>query len=188
MNVYRNPYDWCEYEVPENIHFGEKSFIESVYCFRRFFSRRAPGLILGDSAQICEGTDLIVGEEGCVELGDHSMLTSVQLRCERSIVIGRRVMVSWNVTISDTEMAPPTLEARAIALTRSQQDGFGRLPGTVPCPVTIEDDVWIGFGSLIMPGVHIGARSIIGAKSVVISDIPSDVIAAGNPARIIRNL
>lgn len=55
-------------------------------------------------------------------------------------------------------------------------------------PVTIEDDVWIGGGAIVCPGVRIGARSVIGAGSVVTADIPPDVFAAGNPCRVIRPL
>lgn len=55
-------------------------------------------------------------------------------------------------------------------------------------PVEIGDDVWIGGGAIICPGVKIGARSVIGAGSVVTRDVPEDVIVAGNPARVIRQL
>lgn len=55
-------------------------------------------------------------------------------------------------------------------------------------PVTIGEDVWIGGAAIICPGVTIGDRSIIGAGSVVTKDIPSDVIAAGNPCKVIRNI
>ena len=53
-------------------------------------------------------------------------------------------------------------------------------------PIVIEDDVMIGTRCIILKGVTIGARSIIGAGSVVTKDIPSDCIAAGNPARVIK--
>lgn len=53
-------------------------------------------------------------------------------------------------------------------------------------PVTIGDNVWIGGSSVICPGVTIGDNSVIGAGSVVTKDIPSDVVAAGNPCRVIR--
>lgn len=55
-------------------------------------------------------------------------------------------------------------------------------------PVTIGEDVWVGGGAIICPGVTIGDRSIIGAGAVVIRDVPSDVIVAGNPAKLIRRL
>ncbi|MXV14351.1 sugar O-acetyltransferase [Hufsiella ginkgonis] len=53
-------------------------------------------------------------------------------------------------------------------------------------PITIGEDVWVGGGAVICPGVTIGDRSIIGAGSVVTKDIPADVIAAGNPCKVIR--
>ena len=55
-------------------------------------------------------------------------------------------------------------------------------------PVEIGDDVWIGAHCLILKGVHIGPRSIIAAGSVVTKDIPSDVIAGGNPCKVIKSL
>jgi len=55
-------------------------------------------------------------------------------------------------------------------------------------PVVIGADVWIGGGAIVCPGVTIGARSVIGAGSVVTRDIPEDVFAAGNPCRVLRPL
>jgi maltose O-acetyltransferase len=54
--------------------------------------------------------------------------------------------------------------------------------------VEIGDDVWIGGGAIICPGVRIGARSVIGAGSVVTRDIPDGVFAAGNPCRVVREI
>lgn len=55
-------------------------------------------------------------------------------------------------------------------------------------PVNIGSDVWVGGGAIICPGVTIGDRTVIGAGSVVSKDIPADVVAAGNPCRVIRTL
>ena len=55
-------------------------------------------------------------------------------------------------------------------------------------PVTVGEDVWVGGSAVICPGTTIGDRSVIGAGSVVTKDIPSDVFAAGNPCKIIRQL
>lgn len=52
--------------------------------------------------------------------------------------------------------------------------------------VEIGSDVWVGGGAIILPGVHIGARAVIGAGSVVTRDVPEGVFAAGNPCRVIR--
>ena len=67
----------------------------------------------------------------------------------------------------------------AAKLRRTQE--FGK-------PVEIGTDVWVGGGAIICPGVKIGARSIIGAGSVVTRDIPESVLAAGNPCRVLRML
>ena len=63
------------------------------------------------------------------------------------------------------------------ALRRQQEHGR---------PVEIGDDVWVGGGALILPGVRVGSRTVIGAGSVVTRDLPDDVFAAGNPCRVIR--
>ena len=55
-------------------------------------------------------------------------------------------------------------------------------------PVTIGDDVWIGAGAVICPGVTIGENTVIGAGSVVTKDIPANVVAAGNPCKVIREI
>jgi maltose O-acetyltransferase len=55
-------------------------------------------------------------------------------------------------------------------------------------PVTIGSDVWVGGGAILCPGVSIGAKSVIGAGSVVTRDIPKGVFAAGNPCRVIRKV
>jgi maltose O-acetyltransferase len=55
-------------------------------------------------------------------------------------------------------------------------------------PVEIGADVWVGGGAIILPGVHIGSRAVIGAGSVVTRDIPERVFAAGNPCRVIRDI
>lgn len=55
-------------------------------------------------------------------------------------------------------------------------------------PITIEDNVWLGANVVVNPGVTIGENSVIGSGSVVTRDIPANVLAVGNPCRVIRNL
>lgn len=55
-------------------------------------------------------------------------------------------------------------------------------------PITIEDNVWIGGGSIVLPGVVVGENAIVGAGAVVTKDIPPNTLAVGNPARVIRAL
>lgn len=55
-------------------------------------------------------------------------------------------------------------------------------------PVTVGDDVWIGAGAIILPGITIGEGSVIGAGSVVTRDVPARTVVAGNPARVLRSV
>lgn len=88
------------------------------------------------------------------------------------ITIGNGVLISPNVVISTTGH-PVHPDPRAHS-------------GLYSFPVTIEDDVWIGSGSVILPGVTIGKGAVIGAGSIVNKDIPPMVIAVGNPCKVLR--
>ncbi|HEU5472542.1 MAG TPA: sugar O-acetyltransferase [Actinophytocola sp.] len=55
-------------------------------------------------------------------------------------------------------------------------------------PIVIEDNVWLGGGAIVLPGVTIGANTVVGAGAVVPRDLPPNVVAVGNPARIVRHL
>lgn len=104
-------------------------------------------------------------------------MTGGTICAEESIIIGDDVWVGGNCTITDTDFHPLRLE-----------DRLARPLDGATAPVVIEDGVFIGMQSLILKGVTIGARSVIGAGSVVTRSIPPDVIAAGSPARVIRQL
>ncbi|WP_028273430.1 sugar O-acetyltransferase [Atopococcus tabaci] len=90
------------------------------------------------------------------------------------IYIGDYVMIGPNVTISaGTHPIKPELRRKGLQYN---------------LPVRIEDNVWVGSGVQIMPGVTIGENSIIGAGSVVTKDIPKNVVAVGNPCRVMREI
>lgn len=66
---------------------------------------------------------------------------------------------------------------------REQSDELERLSIR---PVTIKDDVWIGYGAIILPGVTIGKEAVVGAGAVVTTDVPDGACVAGNPAKVIK--
>src|SRR5437016_2833976 len=70
---------------------------------------------------------------------------------------------------------------QALNAQRRRSQEFGK-------PAEIGSDVWVGGGAILCPGVKIGARSVIGAGSVVTRNVPNGVLAAGNPCRVIREL
>jgi maltose O-acetyltransferase len=90
------------------------------------------------------------------------------------VKIGNRVLIGPNVPLYSA--TPPINHEQSRAGLESAAS------------ITIGDDVWIGGGVVICPGVSIGERTVIGAGSVVTKSIPSDVVAAGNPCKIIRHL
>ncbi|MDU0371470.1 sugar O-acetyltransferase [Hymenobacter endophyticus] len=90
------------------------------------------------------------------------------------VTIGDNVFVAPNVVLS-TAGHPVEVEPRITGWE------FAR-------PITIGDNVWLGAGVLVMPGVTIGAGTTIGAGSVVTRDIPAGVVAVGNPCRVIRTV
>ena len=110
-----------------------------------------------------------------------------------NIHLGTRVFFNFNCTVLDVcevRIGDHTLFGPGVqiltplhpldaALRRTQE--YGK-------PIAIGPDVWVGGGALILAGVHIGARSIIGAGSVVTRDIPEGVLAVGNPCRVIKEL
>jgi acetyltransferase-like isoleucine patch superfamily enzyme len=97
----------------------------------------------------------------------------------KSIRIGKHCLFATGVLVYDLDGHPLDAERR--------RAGEPSPPEEIK-PVTIGDDVWIGTGAVILKGVTIGDRAVIAARSVVTGDVPVDAVAAGNPAKIIRNL
>lgn len=108
-------------------------------------------------------------------IGDDFGMTGGSIVCEERVTIGQRVTIGANAIIVDTDFHP----LDAVIRQQNPTDGATR-------PVVIEDDVFIGMNTLVLKGVTIGRGSVIGAGSVVTRDVPAGVIAAGNPARVIR--
>ena len=90
------------------------------------------------------------------------------------IYVGDKVMFGPNVTIATANHPiDPELRSRALQYNKD---------------VYIGENVWIGAGVIIVPGVHIGKNTVIGAGSVVTKDIPENVVAVGNPCRVLREI
>ena len=113
---------------------------------------------------------------GCnVTIGDNFYANfNLTLVDDAPITFGDNVMVAPNETIS-TGTHPILPELRV----KTYQYNL---------PVTIKDGVWIGAGTIILPGVTIGENSVIGAGSVVTKDIPANVVAVGSPCRVLREI
>ena len=152
-----------------------------------FRSRLASPALLSNSSRVRIGRGVsirkgarieVVSDGGSIEIGDG---TSIQLdfhcgAAER-VIIGRDVLIGGRVYISDHDHVfdrhdlPPR-----------------RCKDLISSPVVIEDGVWLGEGSVILKGVRIGRRSVVGANAVVTRDVPSGCVVGGVPARVVRQI
>lgn len=100
---------------------------------------------------------------------------------DNKIIIGDNALIAPNVQIY-TAFHPKNAKER---FGEPKKDGFFEFCKTQTAPVIIGNNVWIGGGAIIMPGVTIGDNVVIGAGSVVTKDIPSNVIAYGVPCKVV---
>jgi acetyltransferase-like isoleucine patch superfamily enzyme len=113
-----------------------------------------------------------------IVIGDHVAMTGVTITSKRGIEIGDHTIVAPNVIIIDSDFHvawPPEKRMTEGTADYDKEICIGR-------------HVWIGVNAIILKGVTIGDNSIIGAGSVVVRDIPANVVAAGNPARVVKEL
>ena len=111
-----------------------------------------------------------------------------------NISVGEGVYFNFNCVVMDTNAI--TIGARSrigpnvqiYAATHSMEYDIRAEALELAKPITIGEDVWIGGGVIICPGVTIGDRTVIGAGSIVTKDMPSDCFAAGNPCKVIKQL
>ncbi|RKS08734.1 maltose O-acetyltransferase [Nocardiopsis sp. Huas11] len=108
--------------------------------------------------------------------------------------IGDRTFVNYNLTALD--VAPITIGAdcqigpnvQLLTPTHPLDPEARRAKLEAALPITVGDNVWIGGGAILLPGVSVGDDSVIGAGAVVTRDVPAGVVAVGNPARVLRHL
>jgi acetyltransferase-like isoleucine patch superfamily enzyme len=151
-------------------------------------SDKSDRIKVGKNTRI-EGELFIFPHGGQLEVGDWCFIgpgSRIWSAC--NIFIGDRVLISHNCNIIDSLTHPINANKRHLQFKDILTSGHPKHIDLGEQPVKINDDVWIGAGSTILRGVSIGCASIVGAGSVVTSDVPPYTIVAGNPARIIRTL
>ena len=102
-------------------------------------------------------------------IGDNCGFSGVSIVADKLVKLGNHVTVGANAMIGD-------------------RDDHSDIYPSQPKEVIIDDNVWIGMNVTILKGVHIGENSIIGACSVVTKDVPANVIAVGNPCKVIKSI
>jgi maltose O-acetyltransferase len=110
-----------------------------------------------------------------------------------NIHLGQRVYFNFNCVVLDVcevRIGEFTMFGPAVQIYTATHplDAAQRRKSEFAKPIEIGSDCWIGGGSIILPGVKIGSKTVIGAGSVVTRDLPGAVVAAGNPCRVLREL
>lgn len=134
----------------------------------------SPHIIAARDRRVTLTTWQFEDAQGHIDVGDYCLICpGVRLDSACSIAIGSNSMLASSVYITDADWHDLYDRSRPIGNT---------------APVVLADNVWIGDSAIVCKGVTIGENSVIGAGAVVAGDIPANVIAAGNPARVIRPL
>jgi acetyltransferase-like isoleucine patch superfamily enzyme len=184
MNIDSLTGAWDYAELPANVRIGDDCWLERKSSFGSFRSERNPGLVLGDRVRVYTWATFNIEPAGCVEIGDDSVLVGPVFMCSAQITVGRRVLISYNVTIADADFHPVDPELRKQdAIANAPFGDRSRRPPFVSRPVIIGDDVWIGIGAIVLKGVRVGHGARIGPGTVVTRDVPAGCAVAGNPAR-----
>jgi len=183
------PGDWHDGTIPANVAIDDTAYIESTFSFVEFRSEMVPGVTMGRGASAYFGTMFDVGSQGRVTLGEYALVHGARIICDSTIEIHDYALISWNVLLMDNYRVPRDPDARRHLLERVPVLSDRRLDGnTEPAPIVIGRNAWVGFDVCVLPGVSVGEGSIVGARSVVIEDVPPFTVVAGNPARVIRTL
>jgi acetyltransferase-like isoleucine patch superfamily enzyme len=148
-------------------------------------------LIMVGSNSVVNGTLYVFSHGGRIKIGEDCFVgENSKIWSADSVEIGDRVLISHNVNIHDTNAHPIDSTKRHEHFIRNVSGSYSSKNdlGILSAPVTILDDVWIGFNAVILKGVTIGKAAIVAAGSIVTSDVPEFSIVAGNPAKVVKQL
>lgn len=177
------------------VNYGKK-----MRVYNRFYITKAPSasITIGDKLVFSSGDafnplsrnirgSFYASDGAEIRIGNNVGISSACIWAKEHITIGDNVLIGADCIIMDTDAHNLDYRVRY----SNQKDDKGRTLDSLTAassPIYIEDDVLIGVRSIILKGVTIGARSIIGSYSVVTHSIPSDCIAGGNPCKVIKML
>lgn len=142
---------------------------------------------------VSERQGILLNLLGCI--GQNSIIES-PFYCTygQNIHLGDRVYLNFSCTILDNNlvrigshvMLGPSVQIYTAA--HPLQAEIRNQGWEIAKPVVIEDNVWIGGGAILLPGVTVGQNAVVGAGAVVTRDVPPDTVVAGNPARVIKKI
>ncbi len=144
-------------------------------------------VLIGDDC-LLHGKIILHGKDARVKIGNGVFIgEGSEIICRKSIEIGNDVMISWGVSIVDTNAHSLNSEERKNDV-RDWKKGpaFKNWDHVEAAPVKIKNKAWLGFRSIVLKGTSIGEGAVIGAGSVVVKDVNDYTVAGGNPAQTIK--
>ncbi len=191
-NLRRLEYDWYAGGIPANVRLGEHVYIDTAYGFAPFHSEQDPGLTIGEASGAYDRTTFVVGPRGRVNVGAYTVLNGTYFVCNGHIEVGDHCLLAWGSVLTDTWPADARslpISVRREVMRAIANDPARRLPAFVaPRPIVVEDNVWVGFDTVVLPGVRLGRGAVVGCKTIVVADVPPYAVVVGSPARIVRYL
>lgn len=165
--IYIKKHATAQIEIGDNFTFSNDDAINPL-------SRNLRGCIFAD-------------ENSTIKFGNNVGISSACIWAKENIEIGNNVLIGGDCIIMDTDAHNLDYKIRAAKAVDERGRNIDKISAK-SSPIKIEDNVLIGTRCIILKGVTIGARSIIGSGSVVTKSIPSDCIAAGNPCKAIKSI
>ncbi len=178
-------------QLGENVRFQSiKNFLASSYEAK---------ILVGAQSIIYENARIEAHGHAQIQIGESSILGDVRILSRAKIIIGKRLLTSWNVMLQDYDPHPTSQKLRARQVDKMSADfypHFGPRKDVAPIEwsppseeIRIGDDVWLGANCIILKGTRIGSGSIVAAAAVVTGgSFPERSLIAGNPARLVKEL
>lgn len=169
------PLKWIfAFRYHDKVKFGKRIYLNHRFKFS------GPGkLIIGNDVNLWAHKEwnefLTFDKKAVIKIGENTRLNGVAIQSRDSVIIGKNCIIGSAMLIDN--------DFHSIDYRHRNDPKFIESK-----PIIVGDDVWVGGQATILKGVQIGDRSVIGFKSLVTKNIPSDVVAAGNPAIVVKEL
>jgi len=164
------PEDWWPDPLPAGVAIGARTWFYSSFAFLHCHSRRPVPLRVGEACSINVATQFALGPYGEVEVGDYTTLNGSLIAINGRLQIGAHGMIGYDTVIADDLFWRPVAD--------------GAEPPRGPDTI-IGENTWINPRARLKSGITVGDHAIIGAKALVLDDVPERAIVAGTPGRIV---
>lgn len=183
--------DWYGHGIPSSIQIADDVYIDTSYGFAAFQSVDPDGMFIGQASGCYDRASFIVSKKGKIKVGKFSILNGTTIISKESITIGDHCMLAWGSVLSDSwfDAVLHSMEVRRAVLHAVGNDRNRPYPFFgAAAPIVLEDNCWVGFDAVILPGVRLGRGCVVACKTVVSEDVPPYAVVAGSPARIVKYL